>query len=413
MAGHSAEFFAKCFGREPKWMVAAPGRVNLIGEHTDYNEGFVLPMAIERYMFVAADRNANRHATLHSVTTGETAKFNLRPRVEQGEPAWSNYVRGVVAGFQRRGERVNGFDAVIDSTLPYGGGLASSAALEVAIATLLETVSGHALDPVEKALLCQRAEHEFAGVPCGIMDQFTSTLAKQDHALLLDCRTRSATSVPMSDPAITVLVINTHIRHKLADGEYAKRRSECETAARVLKCRSLRDATIPVLNGARKQLDPVVFRRARHVISENERTVKAAQAIEAGRWELMGQLMYASHDSLREDYQVSCRELDTIVEIAKRIPVKEGMIGCRMTGAGFGGCAVCLVKTDALRHITHKIDDAYEEALGETLEMFSSRPAGGARVLSWAPGSPKSARTGKTSSRQGRGAGGEIRHVEG
>jgi len=390
-AGHSAEFFAKCFGRGPKWMVAAPGRVNLIGEHTDYNEGFVLPMAIERYMVAAADRNANRHVTLHSITTGETARFHLRPQVERGEPTWSNYVRGVIAGFQQRGARIGGFDAVIHSTLPYGGGLASSAALEVAIATLLEAITGRTLDPVEKALLCQQAEHDFAGVPCGIMDQFTSTLAEENHALLLDCRARKATPVPMKDPAVTVLILNTHIRHKLADGEYAKRRSECESAARILQCPSLRDATPQDLNKARKQLDPIVFGRARHVVNENERTIQAAQAISAGRWEVMGRLMYASHESLRDDYQVSCRELDILVEIAKRIPAEEGMFGCRMTGAGFGGCAVCLVRTDAVRHIARKFEEAYEKETGSTVEIFGSRPAAGARVLNWGPSARKPA----------------------
>ena len=388
MASHGAEFFAKCFGRGPKWIVAAPGRVNLIGEHTDYNEGFVLPMAIERYMVVAGDRNANRHVTVHSITTGETAEFQLRP-VERGEPGWSNYVRGVIAGFQQQGARIHGFDVVINSTLPYGGGLASSAALEVATATLLEAITGLALDPVEKALLCQRAEHDFAGVPCGIMDQFTSTLAQENHALLLDCRIRKATPVPMKDPKVTVLILNTHIRHKLADGEYAKRRSECELAARILKRASLRDASLPELNKARKHLNPVVFRRARHVLKENARTIQAARAIGDGNWPIMGRLMYASHESLREDYQVSCRELDILVEIAKRIPSDEGMIGCRMTGAGFGGCAVCLVRTEAVRHITRKFEEAYEQQTGNTVEIFGSRPAGGARVLKWTPPTPK------------------------
>ena len=385
LANHAAEFFAKCFGRPPKWMVVAPGRVNLIGEHTDYNEGYVLPMAIERYMVAAADRNANRHVTLHSETTGETATINLRPQVDRGEPAWSNYVRGVIHGFQTCGARVGGFDAVIDSTLPYGGGLASSAALEVAVATLLEIITGHKLAPIDKALLCQQAEHDFAGVPCGIMDQFTSTLAQENHALLLDCRTRKATPVPMTDPAVTVLILNTHIRHKLADGEYAKRKAECEKAVRALKCCSLRDATLPVLDQAREQLDPIAFRRARHVITENERTLQAARAISEGRWSVMGRLMFASHDSLRDDYQVSCSELDTLVGIARQIPARQGMIGCRMTGAGFGGCAVCLVRTNTLRHITRKIADGYEQKTGNSVEIFGSRPAGGARVLNWLP----------------------------
>jgi galactokinase len=381
MADRAAELFARCFGHPPRWVVAAPGRVNLIGEHTDYNDGFVLPMAIERYIVIAGDTNTGREVTLHSVTTGETARFSVRPKVESGEPGWSNYVRGVVAGFAQRRKKLAAFDAVIESTLPLGGGLASSAALEVATATLLEAMTGQAVDPIEKALLCQRAEHDFAGVPCGIMDQFTSILAQKNHALLLDCRSRTTTPVPMTDPAVTVLIINTNIRHKLAEGEYAKRRSQCEEAARVLKVPALRDATPATLEAARGQLDPVVFRRARHVISENERVLQAAKAIQAADWPAVGQLMYASHASLRDDYEVSCPELDGAVEIAREIGATGGVIGCRMTGGGFGGCAVSLVKTDVVQQITRRLDAAYEKQTRKQATIFSSHPAAGARML--------------------------------
>ena len=381
MATRAAQLFARCFGHPPRWLVAAPGRVNLIGEHTDYNDGFVLPMAIRRYILMAADTNTRRQVTLHSETTGETATFGIRPKVERGEPGWSNYVRGVIAGFQKLGKGATGFDAVIESSLPFGGGLASSAALEVATATLLEAMTGPVLEPLEKALLCQQAEHDFAGVPCGIMDQFTSILAQEDHALLLDCRSRTATSVAMTDPAVTVLIINTNIRHKLAESEYAKRRSQCEAAARVLKVAALRDATPEALNNARRQMEPAVFRRARHVISENARTVQAAQAIQASDWARVGELMYASHASLHEDYEVSCPELDTVVEIAQSIGEVGGVIGCRMTGGGFGGCAVSLVKTDAVQRTTRALDGAYEKKTGHQVNIFSSRPAAGAGVL--------------------------------
>ena len=381
MAGRAAQLFTRCFGHPPRWLVAAPGRVNLIGEHTDYNDGFVLPMAIRRYIVIAAGANSGRQVTLHSVTTGETATFSVRPKVERGEPGWSNYVRGVIAGFQKLGKKVAGFDAIIESTLPFGGGLASSAALEVATATLLEAMAGPALDPLEKALLCQQAEHEFAGVPCGIMDQFTSILAQEDHALLLDCRSRTTTSVAMTDPAVTVLIINTNVRHKLAESEYAKRRSQCEAAARVLKVAALRDATPEALEAARRQMEPVVFRRARHVISENQRTLQAAQAIQSSDWDAVGRLMYDSHRSLREDYEVSCPELDTVVDIAQGIGAAGGVIGCRMTGGGFGGCAVSLVRTDAVQRTTRALDMAYEKKTGRQANIFSSRPAAGARVL--------------------------------
>ena len=381
MASRAAELFARCFGHPPRWLVAAPGRVNLIGEHTDYNDGFVLPMAIDRYILIAGDTNTSREVTLHSATPGETASFSIRPKVEAGEPGWSNYVRGVIADFQKPGKKVAAFDAVIESNLPYGGGLASSAALEVAAASLLEAMTGQTLDPIEKALLCQRAEHDFAGVPCGIMDQFTSILGRENHALLLDCRSRTVTPVAMTDPAVTVLIINTNVRHKLAETEYAKRRAQCEAAARILKVAALRDATPAALDAARQQMDPVVFRRARHVISENERTLQEARAIQASDWATAGQLMYASHASLRDDYQVSCPELDVVVEIAQEMGEAGGVIGCRMTGGGFGGCAVSLVKTEAVQRITRSLDAAYEKKTGTQARIFSSRPAAGARIL--------------------------------
>ncbi len=381
LAERSAELFAKGFGEAPRWIVAAPGRVNLIGEHTDYNDGFVLPMAIDRYTVIAADRNSLRQVIAHSDTTGETASFSVRPPIPRGTPGWSNYLRGVIAGFQALGRKIGGFNAVIDSEIPYGGGLASSAALEVATATLLEVMHGPALPPVEKALLCQKAEHDYAGVPCGIMDQFTSVLAQKDHALLLDCRSRTPQLVPMSDPGVTVLIINTNVRHKLAEGEYAKRRTECETAARILQVPALRDATLADLDKARPRLDPVVFRRARHVITENQRTLDFARAIQASDWPEVGRLMYASHHSLREDYQVSCAELDALVEIARSLGPDQGVIGCRMTGGGFGGCAVCLIHTDAQRRLTRKFEELYEARTGNHAPIYSSRPGGGARVL--------------------------------
>jgi galactokinase len=287
----------------------------------------------------------------------------------------------VVAGFQARGVKVGGFDAVIDSSVPYGAGVSSSAALEVAAATLLEAISGKKLDPIEKALLCQRAEHEFAGVPCGIMDQFTSVLAKENHALMLDCRSRTATLVPMTDPSVTVLIINTNVRHKLVDGVYAARREQCQAAARTLKVPALRDVTLKDLEAARPAMDPVVFRRARHVIGENERTLETARAIQNNDWPQVGKLMYASHASLRDDYEVSSPELDVIVEIARKIPAEDGMIGCRMTGAGFGGCAVSLIRTDTLKAIGRKFEEGYETQTGNMPGIFATRPAGGARVL--------------------------------
>src|SRR5436189_2027314 len=304
-AAQTADKFRHTFGQAPRWVVAAPGRVNLIGEHTDYNDGFVLPMAIERYTVIAAAPNNTRQIHLRSNTTGDEAAIDLTQPIKRDQPEWANYSRGVIAGFQRLGWELTGCDALIDSTVPLGGGLSSSAALEVATATLVDASSGRALDPVEKALLCQRAEHEFAGVPCGIMDQFTSVLARAEHLLLLDCRTRATEFVPVRDPSISVLIINTNVRHELTGGEYAQRRAQCEAAARALNVPALRDATVEGVKAARERMEPLTFRRARHVITETERTLQAARQIRSSDWTGVGELMYASHSSLRNDFEVS------------------------------------------------------------------------------------------------------------
>jgi galactokinase len=368
--------------REPRWIVAAPGRVNLIGEHTDYNDGFVFPMAIDRYTVLAADRPASGSTiTWFDVPLQEEWQVNAAQPVLKGSPKWSNYVRGVMAGFQQKGVALSALDVVMASSVPIGGGLSSSAALEVSTATLLEAASGTRLDPVEKALLCQKAEHEYAGVPCGIMDQFISVMGRKDHLLLLDCRSRKPELVPLKDAAFEILIFNTNVKHELSGGEYAERRAHCEEAARALGVRALRDVDLPTLEKARAKLDPVVFRRARHVIGENERTTQTATALRAGKYEEVGQMMYASHDSLRDDYEVSCAELDVVVDLARQVGKSGGILGCRMTGGGFGGCAVALVKTSAVDAITRKLVDGYKRQVGIDPAVFVSRPADGATVL--------------------------------
>ena len=382
LAAHVAAQFQEHYGRPARWIVAAPGRVNFIGEHTDYNDGFVLPMAIERYAIMAADTAATPGAiNIYDTQFKESATIDVSQPVTKGQPKWSNYPRGVIAGFQQRGRAIPALDVAMLSTVPLGGGLSSSAALEVCTATLLEAATGQPLDPVEKALLAQQAEHEFAGVPCGIMDQFISALGREGHLLLLDCRTRKTELVPMSDPTVALLIINTNVKHELGSGEYAKRRAECECAARALGVASLRDATAEQLESRQSDLDPVAFRRARHVIGEIERTLHAAQGLRASNWIGAGQLMYASHASLRDDYEVSCAELDAVVDIADGIGLAGGVYGCRMTGGGFGGCAVALVKAEQVAAITETIGALYHVKTGLEATIFSSRPAAGATVL--------------------------------
>jgi galactokinase len=383
LAAHAAAEFQKHHGRPPRWIVAAPGRVNVIGEHTDYNDGFVLPMAIEFYTIMVADKRADgkKVITFRSSSQPDATTVDLSQSVKPGTPKWGNYARGVVAGFLARGINPEGLDVLLHSTVPPGSGLSSSAALEVATATLIETVTGNKIDPVEKALLCQKAENDFAGVPCGIMDQFISVMGRQDHLLLLDCRSRQTELVPMSDPSVSLMIINTNVKHELTGGGYAQRRAQCETAAKNLGIPSLRDATGEMLERTKSKMNEVVFRRARHVIGEIERTVHAAEGVRASNWPAVGQLMYASHDSLRDDYEVSCRELDDVVEIAGDIGFKGGIYGSRMTGGGFGGCAVTLVKTESVEAISQQIAVEYKKRTGIEATIFVSRPAAGATVI--------------------------------
>jgi galactokinase len=384
LAKNAARRFKERFGRAPKWIVAAPGRVNLIGEHVDYNDGFVLPMAIERYCVIAADvaTVGSPVATIFSAATNDTATISLKAPSRQPTPGhWSNYIIGVIAGSSEHGMQPPPFDALVDSTVPFGGGLSSSAAVEVATATLIEAITGGTLEPVTKALLCQKAEHDFAGVPCGIMDMFASAMARADHLMLLDCRSQQIEHIPLVDTDVTVLIMNSNVKHELSGGEYAERRRQCESAARKLGVNALREITPAQLEANRDKLDPVEFRRARHVVTEIERTVTAAAAIRAGDWPTVGQLMYASHDSLRDDFEVSCDELDLLVSLAREIGPKDGVIGSRMTGGGFGGCTVSLVETKQVNAISQALAQGYRAKTGIEPAPIISRPARGAHAI--------------------------------
>lgn len=399
--------FVDHFGRAPQWLAAAPGRVNLIGEHTDYNGGFVLPMAIDRYAIVAAgvavDGGGGGSGSpsagapggapggegtewqprirVYSTALETTVDLPLGPALCPGEPTWANYVRGVVSGFQRRGLAPPSLDVAIVSDVPLGGGLSSSAALEVATATMLEAATGSTLDDREKARLCRQAEHEFAGVPCGLMDQLASVLGDEAGALLIDCQFEVVRLVPFADPNVSVLICNTNIKHALADGAYSRRRGECAEAARQLGVPTLRDATPEMVDAARGIFDPVVRRRARHVVTENVRTLAAAQHLEGRDFASVGALMYESHRSLRDDFEVSCPELDVLVDIASEIGVPGGVFGSRMTGGGFGGCTVTLVRTRHVAAVAERLAIEYQRRTRCNLTHFVSRPARGAHII--------------------------------
>jgi galactokinase len=376
--------FAELFGRTPRWIAAAPGRVNLIGEHTDYNGGFVFPLAIERYTVIAAapgeQMTASPTARVCSRMFEELVEFSLED-LQPERRDWTSYLRGVFAGCAKRGMVTESLDMLVDSKVPLGGGLSSSAALEVATATLVEAISSRTLDPVEKARLCQKAEHEYAGMPCGIMDQFSSALGETGKLLLIDCRSETAELVPLDDPEVAVLIVNSNVKHELTGTEYADRRSQCFEASRRLGAETLRDVTSKQLEAEQAKLDLLLYRRARHVVTENERTLQAAAALQDRDWTQVGELMYASHASLRDDFEVSCPELDALVEIAQSLGRTGGVIGARMTGGGFGGCIVALVEAARVREIADRLAAGYKERTGMVATPFVTKPARGAHVV--------------------------------
>jgi galactokinase len=384
LAAAASELLRRRLGESPVWLAAAPGRINLIGEHTDYNDGFVLPMAIDRHVVLAAApaRDPRRGSlSFFSRELDSAVEIPLHEAVQPAEPGWSNYVRGVVAGFQRRGVQLPTLDAVVLSDVPLGGGLSSSAALEVGAATLLAAAAGVDLPPLDQARLCQQAEQRFAGVPCGIMDQLACTMGDPAGALLIDCRTDAVRPVPLPSDRAVVLVCNSQVRHALGDGAYARRRAECTEAARLLDVLSLRAATESQVEAARDRLPPAVFRRARHVTSENARTEQAAAALAAHDYQTVGSLMYESHRSLRDDYEVSCPELDALVEAARAIGVAGGVWGARLTGGGFGGCTVTLVRPEAADALAAELAQRYGAATGRRIMPFVVRPARGAHLI--------------------------------
>ena len=361
---------------------AAPGRVNLIGEHIDYCDGFVMPFAIDRYIVIAGCANGTSQARICDHGFPEVAEFDVTEPQQIGSPKWSKYLRGVIRGFQDRGHHIPGFDACIVSSIPGGAGLSSSAALECAMATFLEGLLDTVLDTREKALLCQKAEHDFALVPCGIMDQFASAFGKPNRLILIDCQSGEPELVPFENPDLTVLIANTMVHHELSDGGYAARRKHTEDGLAILGKSSWRDVSEADVSAAWTRLGDPVNRRSRHVVGEIARTIAAASALEHNDFEALGPLMAASHDSLRDDFEVSCTELDIMVEIARKIGRAGGVIGARMTGGGFGGSTVTLCESRKASDIAATLAVEYAKATGITPQIFASRPSQGAHLVS-------------------------------
>jgi galactokinase len=379
----AAEVFAHRFGVRPHFAAQAPGRINLIGEHTDYNGGFVLPMAIDRQAVIVASACAKTadsgRSTLWSLDLDEVVEVDLRQPLVPMPGVNATYMLGVIDQFVRMGYAVENLNVALTSSVPIGAGLSSSAAVEVATATLVEQVTGAVMPPLEKVKLCQRAEHTFPGAPVGIMDMYISVCAKADHALLIDCQSDESQPVPMppAEEAL-VLIVDTRVKHSLADGAYADRRRTCEQAAAIMGVPSLRHATLDLVESA--PLNARQRQRATHVVQEIERTLAAARALGRGDLDHFGSLMFDSHASLRDLFEVSCAELDLIVEVGQRLR-QAGVLGARMTGGGFGGCAILLVQPHYLHAIQRAIKDAFVTRFGRAPRMFSSVAAGPAGAI--------------------------------
>jgi galactokinase len=359
----------------------APGRVNLIGDHTDYNDGFVLPMAIERETLVAVVPRTDAKVRVRSLDLDALGEFDLEAPPARKPGSWLDYVEGVARVLAAGGHQLRGADLTIGSDIPAGAGLSSSAALEIAVGRALLAAAGLDLEPKALALAAQKAEHEYVGTKCGIMDQFVCALGREDQALFIDCRSLESSWAPLG--GVRVVITDTKTKHRLAGSEYNTRRAECEEGVALLArggpgVRALRDVKLEDLLARQRELPRVVFRRCRHVVSENARALAARQALHAADYAAFGRLMFESHDSLRDDYEVTVPELDVLVDAARAVP---GVFGSRMTGGGFGGCTVSLVAADAVHEFTRRSCAAFESAFQRTPDIFVTRAMGGAREL--------------------------------
>jgi galactokinase len=373
--------FKEMYGQNAR-VYCAPGRVNLIGEHTDYNDCFVMPVAMDLYTWVAAAQREDSRVHVHSRNLSQRAEMDLRDTHRNVQGHWSAYILGVAASLRQAGQELRGANLLVEGNVPMGAGLSSSASVEVAAGYALLATSGLSLNPVELAKICQRAENEFAGARCGIMDQMIACCGRANYALLLDCRSLEFQLLPLFSDAQFV-VCNSMVKHDHAAGEYNARRDDCETATRILSgdmpgLRALRDVTLMDLERFSQLLPEGVYRRARHVVSENARVIAARSALERGDPDLFGRLMRESHRSLRDDYEVSSAEVDTLVELACE---QDGVYGSRITGGGFGGCTISLVQRSKVGEFGRVLAQRYQQATGKKPDIYSFQASDGAREL--------------------------------
>lgn len=368
--------FISHFGEEPAMLFRAPGRVNLIGEHTDYNDGFVLPCAIDREAVVAIGPAPGRAITAVASDFGDHRdSFALDEPIAHADADWANYVRGMVQSLLDDGLELVGANLAIAGDVPLGSGLSSSAALEIAVGNALAEFSGHRVDPTRMAKLAQRAENDFVGCACGIMDQLISARGEADHALLIDCRSLDYTPVAIP-PGLSIIIAHSGIRHAHAGGEYNDRRQQCELAARHYSVKALRDLSFEQLEAGKGGLDDISYRRARHVVTENARTEAAAAALRNGNLERLGALMTQSHASMRDDFEITVPPIDQLAAIMAA-PL-EGQGGARMTGGGFGGCVIAIAPDHKVPRVVRAIAENYRTPEGLPAEVFVCQPGSGA-----------------------------------
>lgn len=372
--------FKKIYGAAPSHAFRAPGRVNLIGEHTDYNDGFVLPVAIDFQTVVAASRREDRQVRLVAVDYGgEEDEFTLDAPIEaHGTRVWANYIRGVVKILQARGLAFQGVDLAISGDVPQGAGLSSSAALEVAVGQAFASLFDLPLSPTDIALIGQQAENSFVGVQCGIMDQLVSARGQAGHALMIDCRSLETRPVPLPQ-GLAIMIVDSHVVHGHVGGEYNSRREQCEEAARILGVKALRDVSLADLVPRLGGLPDLAAKCARHVVSENERVLKAAEALEANDIRTLSGLMAASHASMRDDFEITVPAIDLIVDSVSDVVGDKG--GVRMTGGGFGGCVVALVPPALVSDVKEALADRYEDETGLKETVYVCQSAAGAGRL--------------------------------
>ena len=361
--------YANAFG-EKHIVVRSPGRVNIIGEHTDYNEGFVLPAAIDKAAFVAMGKRSDNIIKLYSVAFNESFEADIMS-LKPTDRGWPNYVLGVADQFIKRGHKISGFNLVLDADVPIGAGLSSSAAVECATAVALDTLFGLNIPKKELALIAQKAEHTFPGVMCGIMDQFASLFGKKDHVIKLDCRSLEYEYRPFKLDGYSILLLNTNVAHSLAASEYNVRRSQCEEGVAIIKkkhaeVKSLRDATPDMLQLV-KDADPEIYRRCKYVVEENIRLLTGCEDLAQGNLQALGKKMFETHHGLSTEYNVSCRELDFLVDSVKDNPA---VLGARMMGGGFGGCTINLIKTNAIDELIKNLSPAYARLMGKELTPY-------------------------------------------